>query len=631
MTSSISRLSAASILCLSLLITACSGPPPTQPPEAQASAVSHWLTTGDQSKLLSREADATFTRDSNETFPSIVVDASTTYQQMDGVGAALTDASAWLIFNKLSAEQRSTLIRDLFTPDGAGFDYVRLPMGSSDFALSHYSYDDLSAGQTDPTLTKFSIAHDREYILPVAQQIRGTNGAVKFMASPWSAPGWMKTTDSLIKGSLKPEFYGAYAQYFRKFIQEYGAAGVPIHAVTLQNEPHHEPDNYPGMRMEPAEQAAFVKVLGPTLKSAGLSPRIIAWDHNWDEWFYPVQVLNDAEAAQYIDGSAFHCYAGNVNNQQQVHDTFPAKNLYFTECSGGYWANNFPDNLRWNTSNLLIGATRNWAKTVLLWNLALQVESGSGDQTKSGPHKGGCDNCRGIVTIGAGGSVEKNVEYYVLGQYGKAVRPGAVRISSNTYNVAGDMLQSVAFRNPDGSKVLIALNNTADPLPFKVKEGNASFYTQLPPASVVTYRWTGSGSDAAPGQTPALDAFARMQAEYYSSMKGVQTEETKDEGGGNDVGWTDAGDYLVFDQVNFTAPATGVQVRVASGANGGTVEIRTGSETGPLVATVQVPGTGDWQNWKTVSAPANLPAGNHKLYVVFKNGGLNLNWLQFTH
>ncbi|GEM46408.1 carbohydrate-binding protein [Deinococcus cellulosilyticus] len=616
------------VLTVTLALSSCNGmtTPTPEVPTPPASAVKMWLTTGDQNSLLAPQAALAFTRDGNETFPTITVDDSRTYQQMEGVGAAFTDSSAYLI-SKLPAAARTQLLKDLFDHQtGAGFDYARLPIGASDFSRSHYSFNDLPAGQTDPNLEKFSIQHDQEYIIPVIKGALGVNPQLKIMASPWSAPGWMKTTGSLIKGQLKPEHYGTYANYFVKFLQAYQQSGISIDAVTPQNEPHHEADNYPGMRMGSADQAKFVSQhLSPALKKAGFSAKIIGWDHNWDQWNYPIELLNDPAARAAVDGIAFHCYGGDVSAQSQVHDTFPGKSIYFTECSGGFWATNFGDNLKWNVSNLLIGATRNWAKTVLLWNLALD-ENGA-------PHTGGCGNCRGVVTIRSDNQqVEKNVEYYVLGHYGKAVRPGAFRIDSNTYNIASSNLQSVAFRNPDGSKALIVLNNSSDSLTFKIKENGDSFYTTLPAGAVATYTWTGKGSDTPPPPAPARDAFKTIQAEAYSSMKGIQTEACTDEGTGLNVGYTDNGDHLVFDRIDFGATgAKGVEFRVASGSNGGTIQLRTGSEDGPVVAEAQVTNTGGWQNWQTVKVPANIPAGVQKLYVVFsKSEGINLNWFTFT-
>lgn len=595
-------------------------------PTPPASKVQLWLTTPDQSKLLSSETQLSFSRDGSETFPTIAVNDTVTYQKMEGAGAAFTDSSAYLM-SKMSPTDRQKLLKDLFDAQtGAGLDHARIPIGASDFALSHYSFNDLAAGETDPELKKFSIQHDQEYIIPVIKEAIKVNPSLKFMASPWSAPGWMKTSGSLIKGKLKPEYYDTYAQYFVKYLQAYRQNGIGIDTITVQNEPQHEPGDYPGMRMESSEQAKFVgEHLGPVIQKSGLGTRILGWDHNWDQWNYPIEVLNDPKARAALSGIAFHCYGGNVAAQSQIKDSFPEKDLYFTECSGGFWANNFGDNLKWNMENLLIGATRNWAKTVLLWNLALDE--------KGGPHLGGCGNCRGVVTIRSDtGAVEKNVEYYVLGHYGKAVRQGAFRIASNTYNAPASDLQSVAFKNPDGSKALIVLNSSASALTFKVKENGSSFYTTLPAGAVATYRWTGKGSDTPPPPAPAPDAFKIVQAEAFSSQQGIQTEACQDEGGGLNVGYVDTGDHLVFDRIDFGASgAKGVKFRVASGGNGGTIQLRTGSLDGPVVAEAQVVNTGGWQNWTTITAPANIPAGIQKIYLVFsKADGINLNWMQFT-
>ncbi len=286
----------------------------------------------------------------------------------------------------------------------------------------------------------------------------------------------MKTTGSLNGGKLREDRYAAYADYFRRYVQAYSAEGLPIYAVTIQNEPHHEA-GYPSMRMEPVEQANFVKNnLGPTFADNGIGTKIIAWDHNWDEPNYPVDVLNDAAAKRYLAGSAFHCYAGSVGAQTQVNNAHPDRDLWFTECSGGEWSSDFGANLKWNAQNILIGATRNWAKGVTFWNMAL-------DQNH-GPTNGGCGNCRGVVTVdSSSGAVSYNVEYYVLGHATKFVAPGAVRVGSSSY--AND-IETVAFRNTDGSLALIALNAGSTTRTFAVRsEGQAFSYT-LPAGAVAT-------------------------------------------------------------------------------------------------------------------------------------------------
>jgi len=443
-----------------------------------------WLTTGTGSKLLSREADVHF--DSGippATLLRIVVDEGTTYQEMVGFGAAITDASAWLIQNKLAPAQREALLQELFGRNpGIGLSFTRLTMGASDFSLHQYSYDDMPPGQTDSSLAHFSIDSNRAYLLPVVQRALTINPQLKIMASPWSPPGWMKTTGSLIQGTLRPEAYGPLAEYFRRYIEAYSAEGVPIYAITVQNEPHYEPPTYPGMRLEPPARATFDgQYLGPLFARSGIGTLILDWDHNWDEYQSPLQVLADSAAPRYIAGVAWHCYGGDVSAQTLVHDAHSDKDVYFTECSGGEWAPNFADNLKWFAQTLIIGATRGWAKGVLLWNLALDENHG--------PHTGGCGDCRGVVTItSASGAVTRNVEYYALAHASRFVRPGARRIAS-TSGTAG--LESVAFRNSDdGSKALIVVNTEVQDRAFTVLWGNQSFRYTLPAGAVVTFFWS---------------------------------------------------------------------------------------------------------------------------------------------
>jgi glucosylceramidase len=445
-------------------------------PVAQA-----WITTADQSRLLTQEPDLPIRSTADASQFVIDVDEATTYQEMIGFGAAMTDASAYLINNKLGS-QRDAIMRELFGRNpGIGLSFLRVPMGASDFSSTHYSYDDMPAGQTDSTLARFSIAVDRTDKLPALKQALAINPQLRLVASPWSPPGWMKSTGSLIQGTLLPSAYGSFAEYFRKFIQGYSAEGVPIFAVTMQNEPAFEPTNYPGMRLDPVQRAEVIgKHVGPLFASSGISALILDWDHNWDLPNQPLSVLADTTAYRYIGGVAWHCYAGNVNVQDNVHAAYPARDAYFTECSGGDWAPVFASNLKYFVGTLVIGSTRGWARGVALWNLALD-ENG-------GPHLGGCGNCRGVITINsATGFVSRNVEYYSLAHASQFVRPGAHRIASST-NVGG--LQSVAFKNADdGSKVLIVLNTAATEVSFAIHTGGKAIPYAIPAGAVVTFRW----------------------------------------------------------------------------------------------------------------------------------------------
>ena len=451
--------------------------PPTQGPAVQV-----WLTTPGGDKLLSQEPDIHFASGGAAVPTTISVDEGTTYQEMVGFGAAITDASAWLLQNGMTAPQREAMLQELFGPKpGLGLSFTRLTMGASDFSLHQYSYDDMPAGETDSSLAHFSIDSNRAYVLPVVQRALAINPQLKIMASPWSPPGWMKTTGSLIQGTLRPEAYAPFAEYFRRYIEAYRAEGVPIYAITLQNEPHYEPADYPGMLLDPPVRALLIgQYLGPLFARSGIGTIILDWDHNWDEPQSPLQVLRDSAAASYTAGVAWHCYAGDVSAQTTVHDAHPDKDTYFTECSGGEWAPNFADNLKWIVGTLVIDATRDWAKGVILWNLALDDQHG--------PHTGGCGNCRGVVTITSGGAVTRNVEYYALGHASRFVRSGARRIASTSF--PGD-LETVAFRNPDdGSKALIVVNTTAQERTFAVVWSGQSFRYVLPAGAVVTFSWS---------------------------------------------------------------------------------------------------------------------------------------------
>ncbi len=435
------------------------------------------MTTGDERKLLAHEPDVSFSATTSASLPTIAVDDSM-YQEMVGFGAAITDASA-ININRLDSLSREALLRDLFDPDsGIGLSFARLTIGASDFSPRHYSFDDMPPGQRDPGLTRFSIEPNRSDVLPVVQRALAINPHLKIMASPWSAPGWMKTSGSLIKGTLWPNAYGLFAKYLVRYVDAYDSVGVPIYALTVQNEPHFEPSNYPGMRLDPPDRARLIgHDLGPLLARRPKAPLILDWDHNWDEPSSPLRVLHDTIASRYIAGVAWHCYNGEVAAQGQVHDSFPAKDAYFTECSGGDWSPKFADNLVWNVRTLIIGAPRNWAKGVLLWNLALDE--------LHGPYTGGCANCRGVVTINSQtGAITRNVEYYALAHASRFVRPGAKRIGSST-GVAG--LESVAFRNPDTSTVLIVVNTVTEERRFAVRVAGKGFVYVLPAGAVATF------------------------------------------------------------------------------------------------------------------------------------------------
>lgn len=443
--------------------------------------VQTWVTLTDQSKLLARQKDIVF--GVNTPLPlNIAVDPSKRYQEIVGFGANISDASAWLIQNRMNAQQRQALMADLFgKPPGIGLSFTRVTIGASDFSRSHYTLDDVPAGQTDYPLAKFSIDPMRSDVMPMVKSALAVNPKLRVMASPWSAPGWMKSNDSLIQGTLRPEAYGAFSQYLGKFADAMEAEGLPLFALTVQNEPHFEPKDYPGMRVESAARAKFIgEYLGPLLVKRPTPVRILDWDHNWDEPQAPLQVLADPKARSYVAGVAWHCYAGDVSAQAVVHAAYPDKETYFTECSGGDWKPDWRETLPWYMRNLIIGTTRGWAKGVLLWNIALDENHG--------PHSGGCTDCRGVVTINSKtGEVTRNFDYYALAHASRFVRQGARRIESTT---GVDSLETVAFQNSDDNSVaLIVLNSAANSCRFSVSFGGKSFEHTMPGASVATFVW----------------------------------------------------------------------------------------------------------------------------------------------
>lgn len=449
--------------------------PPVPPPASNDMEM--WLTKADQSSLLQKQsAVLSFTTTTNS-FPGIDVDSSVSYQSVDGFGYTLTGSSAYLI-NRMGASEKANLLNEIFGTgsNSIGISYIRVSIGASDLSPSVFSYNDLPAGQTDPTLANFSLSEDLTDLVPVLQQVLTINPNIKIMGSPWSPPVWMKSNGSSIGGSLLPQYYSVYANYFVKYIQQMQARGITIHSVTVQNEPEHGGNN-PSMLMTAPQQADFVKNhLGPAFQAAGIVTKIIVWDHNCDNPNYPISILNDAAAKVFVDGSAFHLYAGSISALSTVHNTHPDKNLYFTEQWTGA-SGSFNGDLNWHVKNVLIGAVRNWSRVVLEWNLA--------NDPAYGPHTpGGCTECKGALTI-SGSSFTRNVSYYIIAHASKFVPAGSVRIqSAEVVN-----LPNVAFKTPSGKKVLIVLNESGTAQGFNIKYKGKWVFTSLNAGAVATYTW----------------------------------------------------------------------------------------------------------------------------------------------
>jgi glucosylceramidase len=442
--------------------------------------VSFWLTTPDRSALLQLQPAPIPFAAAAATTQVIDVDAAKTFQTIDGFGFAMTGGSAQLI-EHMDPAKRDALLHNLFTTDGDGIgvSYLRLTIGSSDMNDHVYSYDDLAApDQTDADLAHFSLDPDKADVIPVMKQVLGIDPKIKTLASPWSAPLWMKTNHRAKGGVLEPQYFHAYADYLAKYVEGMKAEGIPIDTITVQNEPLNE-NNTPSMLMLPPEQEEFIAAdLGPAFKAAGIKTKIVLYDHNLDHPLYPISILRNPDAAKYVDGTGFHLYGGTVDAMTQVHEAFPAKNLYFTEQMVTDRDPSGPMHLSQPVARVVIGATRNWSKNVLLWNLAADPNNG--------PHtaNGGCPVCTGAITID-GDKVTRNVAYYTIAHASKFVPPGSVRIDSN----ALETLPNVAFKTPDGKRVLIVSNVTATPQKFDVRSNGKVFTSSLDSGAVATYIW----------------------------------------------------------------------------------------------------------------------------------------------
>jgi glucosylceramidase len=438
-----------------------------------------WLTTADQSQKLAEQPAQTAVGPASGD-EAITIDTSKHFQKMHGFGAAMTDASA-LVLSALPDDKRRSIMTELFSRKngGLGLSFTRLTVGASDFSTSDYSYDDTPGNVPDPQLSHFSIEPAKKYVLPRTREALAINPDLLVMISPWSAPAWMKTTRSLIKGELVPQYYPAFANYLARTVQAFGREGVPVSMLTIQNEPNFEPDDYPGERVDPAQRAHIIgHYVGPRFKALGLSTRILDWDHNWDHPEMPLAVLRDPAARQYVSGVAWHCYNGDVAAQSPVHDAFPDKDAWLTECSGGDWSPKYAEVLGWMTDKLIIGAANNWSRGTLLWNLVLDPAHG--------PHTGGCTDCRGVVTVDPKtGAITRNVEYYVLGHASRFVLPGAYRVATSK---RGREVEAAAFVNPDGSRVAILHRQSGDGAVTIALDGKR-YSIALPNGSVATLRW----------------------------------------------------------------------------------------------------------------------------------------------
>ena len=437
-----------------------------------------WVTNGNKSIYLQKQNGFLTFQSGKSESANILVDDSHTYQIIDGFGYTLTGGSAQSI-NKLNSQKRKELLQELFgnNENSIKISYLRISIGASDLNATPFTYNDLPAGQTDASLSQFSLSPDKDDLIPMLKEIIAINPHIKILATPWSPPTWMKNNNSFIGGSLNPEYYGVYAAYFVKYIQKMKEEGISISAITPQNEPLH-PGNNPSMFMSAQQQATFIKeYLGPAFVTANISAKIIIYDHNCDRPDYPMSILKDPIANAFIDGSAFHLYAGDISALTTVRNAFPNKNLYFTEQYTGT-SGTFVGDLKWHLKNVIIGSMRNWSKVALEWNLA--------NDANFGPHTpGGCTTCKGAITINSSDSYERNVSYYIIAHASKFVPPGSVRIASTQKG----NINSIAFKTPAGKKVLILENDGDVNEKCTIEFNQKLFSTSLDGGSVATFIW----------------------------------------------------------------------------------------------------------------------------------------------
>src|SRR5690554_5667804 len=462
-------------ICLMMLI-ACDNTNNGEPPIVKKTySVDSFTTWADKSKLLKKEEASNTTIDLDSEYTKINIDPSIKYQVIDGFGAAMTESSASAITN-LDENDKHNVLDELFNKEGLNMSFMRLTIGASDFSLDNYTYNDTPSNIEDLALNNFSIDREMQHLIPVLKEALIRNNDLFIMASPWSAPAWMKDNKHLNGGSLLDKYIDVYAQYFVKYIEAMKLQGIDIYAVTPQNEPLHESNTYPTMKMLPDQQINLIESMGIQFNEANIDTLIMAYDHNWDRMDYPITVLN-SKANQYIAGVALHGYGGNVSETSRLGNIFPDKGIWFTEISGGLWATNFGDNISWNMENNFMGSLNRGAKGVLMWNIALNENNG--------PVNGGCQNCRGILTIHSETSeVIKNEEYYMIGHFSKFVEVGAYRIDSKTSNAN---LLNTAFLNPDGSITVVVHNKSSNSMMFSLDINGSQMNYKLPAKATTTF------------------------------------------------------------------------------------------------------------------------------------------------
>ncbi len=406
---------------------------------------------------------------------SINIDPGTSFQEILGFGAAFTDAACYTL-NQLSPAACEELFHELFHPSRMGLNVCRTCIGSSDYSTSVYSYDE---GGADPELSRFSIDHDREYIIPALKSARAQNPNLFLVASPWSPPSWMKVNGSMLGGLMEKKHFAPYAQYFVKFIQAYAEAGVPVNAVTIQNEVDADQDGrMPASLWGQEYETGFIsKHLGPQFADNHIAAKIWIIDHNYNLWGRAICELDDPIVSQYVDGVAWHGYLGEPSAMTRVHEAHPGKHMYWTEGGPSFNSPGYEsDWTDWGTTFAAI--LRNWARCIISWNLALDE--------KGKPNIGPFD-CGGVITINSKTKeTTRSGQYWALAHYSRAARPGARRVESSA-RIEG--VSHVAFANPDGSKSVVLTNRGQAKQVLLRTSGNEA-EAMLPPNSISSLAWS---------------------------------------------------------------------------------------------------------------------------------------------
>ena len=407
------------------------------------------------------------------TADTIVIDPSKQFQSILGFGAAFTDAACYT-FNRLSPPDREELFHQLFHPSQMGLSVGRTCIGSSDYSTEVFSYDE---GEPDPQLTRFSIEHDRAYVLPILRLARQANPDLFLLSSPWSPPGWMKSSKTMLGGAIWRHYFQNYAEYFAKFLKAYAAEGVTVNAVTSQNEVDTDQDGKMPAAMLPQEyEMDFIRDhLGPTLQREGSQTKIWLLDHNYSLWGRTVCMLDDAKVKNYANAIAWHGYVGTVDSVSRVHEYHPDTEMFWTEGGPDYTAPDYQtDWSKWATT--FTGILRNWCRCIIGWNLALDEHG----KPNIGPF-----SCGGVVTINSKTKeITRSGQYYAFAHFSKSLTRGAVRIDSRSKS----SVAHVAAKNPDGSYAML-LTNSGGPSNATLQMGDAQVAVPLTADSITTLSW----------------------------------------------------------------------------------------------------------------------------------------------